>query len=120
MYKIIYFIPNDDSEIKKAQTWANKIHDHRVGVFIPNQPIALTETALEVFCLMELSRDQKIISQDPLISVEIAQMLDDARSYLQQLTDRFTTPGERRYHLFRREKMEMSGLKKHLMKSYQS
>ena len=92
--KVIYFIPNDDSEIKKAQTWANKIQDHRVGIFIPHKPIALSETALEVFCLMELSRNQKIISQDPLLPVEIAQMLDDARSYLQQMTDRFTTPGE--------------------------
>ncbi|MFZ2418390.1 MAG: hypothetical protein WAW22_07725 [Smithellaceae bacterium] len=92
--KIIYFIPSDDSEIKKVQTWANRIQDHRVGIFIPYKPIALTETALEVFCLMELSRDQKIISQDPLLSIEIAQMIDDARSYLQQLTDRFTTPGE--------------------------
>lgn len=92
--KVIYFIPNDDSEIKVAQRWANKIQDHRVGIFIPHKPIALAETALEVFCLTELSRDQKIISQDPLLPVEIAQMIDDARSYLQQLTDRFTTPGE--------------------------
>lgn len=92
--KVIYFIPNDDSEIKIAKKWAHKSQEQRVGIFIPDKPIALTETALEVFCLMELSRDQKIISQDPLLSVEIAQMLDDARSYLQQLTDRFTTPGE--------------------------
>lgn len=92
--KVIYFIPNDENEIKVAQRWATKIQDDRVGVFIPHKPIALTETALEVSCLMELSRDQKIISQDPLLPVEIAQMLDDSRSYLQQLTDRFTTPGE--------------------------
>lgn len=92
--KLIYFIPNDEGEIKKAQRWAENITSSRIGVFIPSKPIALYETALEVSCLIELSLDHKLISQDPLLRVEIAQMLDDARSYLQQLTDRFTIPGD--------------------------
>ena len=64
----------------------------RVVFALSSEPLPLTDAGLEVSSLLEMEQDKDLTSEDPLILPEIQQMLDDARSHLQQLIDRLTIP----------------------------
>ena len=92
--KIIYVIVETAEELQEAErVAANYLHDERVILAIPKAPIPLFEAALEVWCLIQMRGDDKLVGSDPMVSSEIQQMTDDARSHLQKLLDRLILPG---------------------------
>lgn len=79
-----------DKITKKIQT---RLTDERLLVAVPSEPVALTEVALEVWCLRRLQHDPEVVGEDPLAAAELEQFTDDARTHLQRLIDRIVWPG---------------------------
>ena len=92
--KIIYVIAETAEELQEAEHQASKYQcDERVIFAMPKTPIPLFEAALEVWCLIQMQGDDKLVGSDPMVLSEIQQMTDDARTYLQKLLDRLILPG---------------------------
>ena len=92
--KIIYVIAETAEELQEAEHQAVKYQcDERIILAIPKAPVSLFEAALEVWCLIQMQGDDKLVGSDPMVLSEIQQMTDDARSYLQKLLDRLILPG---------------------------
>ena len=92
--KILYVIAETAEELKEAErAAANYLHDERVILAIPKAPVPLFEVALEVWCLIQMQEDDKLVESDPMVLSEIQQMTDDALSYLQKPLDRLILPG---------------------------
>ena len=92
--KIIYVIAETAEELQEAEHQAVKYQcNERIILAIPRTPIPLFEAALEVWCLIQMQGDDKLVGSDPMVLSEIQQMTDDARSYLQKLLDRLILPG---------------------------
>ena len=92
--KIIYVIAETAEELQEAERVAsNYLHEERVILAMPKVPVPLFEAALEVWCLTQMQGDDKLVGSDPMVSSEIQQMTDDARSHLQKLLDRLIMPG---------------------------
>ena len=92
--KIIYVIAETAEELQEAEgVAANYSHYERIILAMPKAPIPLFEAALEVWCLTQMQRDDKLVGSDPMVLSEIQQMTDDARTYLQKLLDRLILPG---------------------------
>ena len=100
--KIIYVIAETAEELQEAEHQASKYQcDERIIFAMPKAPIPLFEAALEVWCLIQMQGDDKLVGSDPMVLSEIQQMTDDARSYLQKLLDRLILPsseGPRWFH----------------------
>ena len=94
--KIIYVIAETAEELQEAEHQAVKYQcDERIILAIPKAPIPLFEAALEVWCLIQMQGDDKLVGSDPMVLSEIQQMTDDARSHLQKLLDRLILPGSK-------------------------
>ena len=92
--KIIYVIVETAEELQEAErVAANYLYEERVIFAVPRVPVPLFEAALEVWCLIQMRGDDKLVGSDPMVSSEIQQMTDDARSHLQKLLDRLILPG---------------------------
>ena len=92
--KIIYVIAETAEELQVAEHQASKYQcDERIIFAMPKAPVPLFEAALEVWCLIQMPGDDKLVGSDPMVLSEIQQMTDDARSYLQKLLDRLILPG---------------------------
>ena len=92
--KIIYVIAETAKELQEAKQLTSKYQcDERVILAVPREPVPLFEAALEVWCLIQMQGDDKLVGSDPMVLSEIQQMTDDARSYLQKLLDRLILPG---------------------------
>ena len=92
--KIIYVIAETAKELQEAKQLTSKYQcDERVILAVPRVPVPLFEAALEVWCLIQMQGDDKLVGSDPMVLSEIQQMTDDARSYLQKLLDRLILPG---------------------------
>jgi len=91
--KIIYVLPSDTQELKKTEAIAKNLVHSRLIIAIPQEPLPINKTALEIWCLMRLLNDPELMSQDPLLPAEIHQMLDDAWGHLHRLLDRLVNPG---------------------------
>ncbi len=92
--KIIYVIAETAEELQVAEHQASKYQcDERIIFAMPKAPIPLFEAALEVWCLIQMQGDDKLVGSDPMVLSEIQQMTDDARTYLQKLLDRLILPG---------------------------
>lgn len=91
--KIIYVIAETAEELQEAEHQASKYQcDERIIFAVPKIPVPLFEAALEVWCLIQMQGDDKLVESDPMVLSEIQQMTDDARSYLQKLLDRLILP----------------------------
>lgn len=99
--RIFYVLATTADEVAQARPLLERLAQFdsfqadgldRVVFAMPAEPLPLTDTALEVACLLEMEHDKELTSEDPLILPEIQQMLDDSRSHLQQLIDRLTIP----------------------------
>ena len=91
--KIIYVIAETAEELQEAEHLTSKyLCDERVILAVPRVPVPLFETALEVWCLIHMQGDDKLVGSDPMVLSEIQQMTDDARSHLQKLLDRLILP----------------------------
>ncbi len=90
----LYVIVETAEELQEVErVAANYLHDERVILAVPRVPVPLFEAALEVWCLIQMQEDDKLVGSDPMVLSEIQQMTDDARSYLQKLLDRLILPG---------------------------
>ena len=90
----IYVIVETAEELQEAErVAANYLHEERIILAVPRVPVPLFEAALEVWCLIQMQGDDKLVGSDPMVLSEIQQMTDDARSYLQKLLDRLILPG---------------------------
>ena len=88
----VYVIAETAEELRKAERAAKRLRNERVVLAIPRAPIPLFEMALEVWCLMQMQGDDKLIDSDPHVSSEIQLMTDDAHAHLQTLLDRLIQP----------------------------
>lgn len=97
---IYYLLINSQDDAVRAEELISDIcrqdssgEEHPRTLFIlPTEPLSIQDAALEVACLLEMEQDKELIDQDPLLLPELQQMLEDARSHLQQLVDRLTLP----------------------------
>ena len=99
--RILYVLANTADEVAGARKALSRLKAEdefqpegleRVLFVLPSEPLPLTDAALEVASLLEMEQDKELTAEDPLVLPELQQMLDDARSHLQQLIDRLTVP----------------------------
>lgn len=92
--RVIYVLADTreaiDNVVKQIRT---HLRDQRVLVAVPSEPVALTEVALEVWCLRRLQHSPEVVGEDPVAASELEQFTDDARTHMQRLTDRIVWPG---------------------------
>jgi len=87
-------VPDDHDTLDLAVEEITKRLEHeRLIVAVPQEPVPVSEAALEVQCLRTLRQDPNLLGEDPLAGAEIDQLLDDAKANLQRLLDRITKPG---------------------------
>ena len=96
----VYVIAETAEELREAERVAKCLRNERVVLAIPRAPIPLFEMALEVWCLMQMQGDDKLIDSDPHVSSEIQLMIDDAHAHLQKLLDRLIQPSSDGPHYF--------------------
>lgn len=90
----LYVIAETAEELQEVERVAvNYLYEERIILAVPKVPVPLFEAALEVWCLIQMQEDDKLVGSDPMVLSEIQQMTDDARSYLQKLLDRLILPG---------------------------
>jgi hypothetical protein len=63
-----------------------------VVIAVPARQAAVAESGLEVACLEQMIRDPELIAKDPLVELELRNLLDDARGYLHRAIDQLVTP----------------------------
>jgi hypothetical protein len=91
--KILYVLAENADELSSTiEAVRERLKDERVIIAIPRQPLAISEAALEVACLLRMQLDGDLVGSDPLIAPELQQMTDDARRHLQQLIDHVVRP----------------------------
>jgi hypothetical protein len=92
--KVIYLLVESPKELAEAETLLrNSSPDSRLVFVLPEEPIQLTEAALEVWCLAHMQHDNELVSTDPLVLPELRQMSDDARGHLRRVAHRLLYPG---------------------------
>ena len=93
---ILFVMAENHVEQDRARQLAQS-SDFGVGtvVAIPQRMIAIREPALEVACLEHMLRDLELIGRDPLVEVELRQLLDDARGYLHRAVSKLITPRDK-------------------------
>ena len=86
-------IPDSYAETAEARkALAAATLDTGVIVALPRHVGPIAESALEVRALQLLRQDSSLLAEDPLAESEIAQMTDDAQSYLGQQLNRMAQP----------------------------
>lgn len=91
--QVIYMVTESADECQEALSLVTQSAESaRYLIAIPREPLALSDAVLEVWALLQLSRDPDLIGSDPFASAELAQMLDDARGHLRQLAERLIRP----------------------------
>jgi hypothetical protein len=91
--KVVYVLTETIDELSGTiEAVRDRLKDERVIVAVPRQPLAISEVALEVACLLRMQLDGDLVGSDPLIAPELQQMTDDARGHLQQLIDHLVQP----------------------------
>lgn len=91
--KVLYVLTETADELSATiEAVRDRVEDQRIIVAVPRQPLAISEAALEVACLLRMQLDGDLVGSDPLIAPELQQMTDDARGHLQQLIDKLVRP----------------------------
>jgi hypothetical protein len=92
--RIFFVVAEQPDELEKAREFALQKFSHdRIVVAVPQAPLQLSESALEVCALQQMQQNPKLVESDPMVLPELQQMTDDARSHLQLILDRFLLPG---------------------------
>ena len=92
--RIAYVVAEDNEGLNLARSYAKAQSHEQLVLAIAPDPLPIREAALEVQCLIDMQHDIALLSQDPIVPVELEQMLDDARTHLQRLLDRATRPDD--------------------------
>lgn len=94
--RIYYFLPSSDEEKKSALNLVRQYGKHQQILWvIPEGHFDIFETALEVYCYLQLQSNAALIEADPLILPELQQLTDDATDYLQNLVEKAFLPGRK-------------------------
>lgn len=92
--KVLSVIAETLSDLRAAEERLQSgLNNERLIATLPREPVALTEAALEVWCLQQMQLDSDLTGTDPLVVPELEQMTDDARGHMQRLIDRVVQPG---------------------------
>jgi len=102
---LFYLIPESFEEIELIKSYIyDSTFDQRILLVVPNKQVPLAEAALEVCALLQLQLDSDLTSTDPLVSIELQHMTDDARAYLSTLMKHITSPTEQGQTYFNNQK----------------
>ena len=116
--KILYVLPDMGEDLHIAEMTVRKVKSEQILCALPRHSLNILDAALEVWCLTRMQHDGDLVNADPLVGPELQQMADDARQYLQRLTDRFMYPSVDgpRWFLAGQEIdiLSASGLRRHL------
>ena len=92
--RIFYVLAESDEHCKIAHREAAKVNDSQIVLVVPSKPVAITDAALETYCLQQMRVDPDLIGSDPLAQAEIEQLIDDSYQYLANLVDQLILPNE--------------------------
>jgi hypothetical protein len=87
----LYVLAESEPEIDKARVTAMVSKRQRTLFVIPRRPLRVVDAALEVACLEALRANDRLLSEDPLVSVEIDELLSVARRQLDLAVHRLTS-----------------------------
>ncbi|ACL55675.1 hypothetical protein [Methylobacterium nodulans] len=88
---VLYVLAESEVEIAKARGAALASPRERTLYVIPSRPLRVVDAALEVACLEALRADDNLLAEDPLVSVEIDELLSVARRQLDLAVHRLTS-----------------------------
>jgi hypothetical protein len=116
---IVHLLPDENEDIGSmlAKLKAMEIAD-RIIVTVPQQPIQLIDTALEVYTLRRMQEDDALVAEDPLVLPQLKQMTDDTLDYLRRIVAHAIFPRENGPYWFGNDSImvfrEAPGLRTHL------
>lgn len=89
--RVIYVLCGTADDVRRARAAAATAQG-RVVVVVPDEPLSISDSALEIAALMSMRHDQKLMAEDPLVSREVDELLAVARRQLAVSMHRLTTP----------------------------
>ncbi|MBF0392796.1 MAG: hypothetical protein HQL38_08950, partial [Alphaproteobacteria bacterium] len=94
--RVLYVVAEGAKEAEAAVLAVPDLlpRDGSVVACVCEEPLPLSELAIEVACLERLAKDDGLLASDPLAGTEIAHMADAAIEALDRLLDRVVTPGK--------------------------
>ena len=87
----LYVLAENEADIGKARKAAANDGSERTLFVIPSQPLPAVDVALELACLEALRADDALLAEDPLVAVEIDELMAVARRQLSTVLHRLTT-----------------------------
>jgi hypothetical protein len=88
---VLYVLAESEAEIARARAAIQAYAPARILHVIPCRPLNVVDAALEVACLEALRADDRLLAEDPLVSVEIDELLAVARRHLDLAVHRLTS-----------------------------
>jgi hypothetical protein len=88
---VLYVLAESEVEIAVAEAAARESGRDRTLFVIPARSLHVVDSALEVACLEALRADDGLLAEDPLVSVEIDELLSVARRQLDLAVHRLTS-----------------------------
>ncbi|MCG5523607.1 hypothetical protein LRB11_01510 [Ectothiorhodospira haloalkaliphila] len=89
---IRYVVPENESDRSTAYEAALQCTDPLCIVVVPREMVNIRTTTAELICLTRMQHDEALLSEDPLISTELQQMLDETQSHLHSQLTRLVQP----------------------------
>jgi hypothetical protein len=89
--EVLYVLAESAVEIETAKAAVAALPRQRALYVVPSRPLRVIDAALEVACLEALRADDGLLAQDPLVSVEIDELLAVARRHLDLTIHRLTS-----------------------------
>ena len=91
---IVYLVPLNEAERKKAVELAHQCAIDRLIVVVPTRVNDFQSAVAETRALERLASDESLLAEDPLAEQEIQQMLDEAQGHLHAQVGLLTAPGD--------------------------
>lgn len=90
--RIAYVICNSADDVRQAREAAAEAKLGRTILVVPDEPLPILDSALEIEALKALRHDDNLLSEDPLVAQEIDELLAVARRHLAVVMHHLTTP----------------------------
>jgi len=89
--RTIYVLCQNGHDVQEAKRFAEEADLERTVVVVPDEPIPVMDAAIELEALTALRRDESLLSEDPLVSQELDELIVVARRHLATVLHRLTT-----------------------------
>jgi hypothetical protein len=89
--QVLYVLAENEADIAKARKAALNMKSERTIFVVPFSPLPAVDDALELACLEALRNDDALLAEDPLVAVEIDELMAVARRQLSVVLHRLTT-----------------------------